>query len=166
VIAILVFMKWIPEELGPWSREHIARALQDFIICLEMFMLAVAHHFVFSYTPYKISNQKKWYQSPHEVARAISGPVGNFAKHVINQQDVVLDLKNTYSPTTIKEAQKQHREVKKHYHAKKVAELESEFELLSMEDEVGEGSEEGRCRQEGEGVALVQTENRNYQSYT
>ena len=32
--------------------EAVATGLQDFIICIEMFLAAIAHHYTFSYKPY------------------------------------------------------------------------------------------------------------------
>nr|XP_033796197.1 transmembrane protein 184C isoform X2 [Geotrypetes seraphini] len=54
VIALLVKVGVISEEqTWEWkSVEAVATGLQDFIICVEMFFAAIAHHFSFSYKPY------------------------------------------------------------------------------------------------------------------
>jgi len=101
-------MNWIPTELGPWNQDSISRGLQDFIICIEMFLLSVAHHFVFTYKPYVIGKMI-WLRSPRDAF----GTVGTFATQVINPTDIVKDLREAYSPSTLKEAQKRHQEVKK-----------------------------------------------------
>lgn len=36
-------------DVGTWTKDQISTGLQDFIICLEMFLVAIAHHWVFSY---------------------------------------------------------------------------------------------------------------------
>jgi len=110
--------------VGPWSKENISRGLQDFIICIEMFLLSVAHHFVFTYKPYVIG-QMIWLRSPRDAI----GTVGTFAKQVINQTDLVNDIREVYSPSALKEAQKKHKEVKKNYFEKKAKELE-DWEIL------------------------------------
>ncbi|XP_076468461.1 transmembrane protein 184C-like isoform X2 [Babylonia areolata] len=55
VIAALTTMDVIPSN-GTWvfynSVEEVATGLQDFIICLEMFLAAIAHVYSFSHVPY------------------------------------------------------------------------------------------------------------------
>lgn len=54
VIALLVKVGVISEKrTWDWqSVEAVATGLQDFIICVEMFVAAIAHHFSFTYKPY------------------------------------------------------------------------------------------------------------------
>lgn len=35
----------------------LSTRLQDFLICIEMFMAAIAHHYSFSYLPYQRSDE-------------------------------------------------------------------------------------------------------------
>uniref|UniRef100_A0A667XN94 Transmembrane protein 184C n=1 Tax=Myripristis murdjan TaxID=586833 RepID=A0A667XN94_9TELE len=53
-IALLVKVGVISEKrTWDWqSVEAVATGLQDFIICVEMFLAAIAHHFSFTYKPY------------------------------------------------------------------------------------------------------------------
>uniref|UniRef100_A0A8C7ZFF5 Transmembrane protein 184C n=2 Tax=Oryzias sinensis TaxID=183150 RepID=A0A8C7ZFF5_9TELE len=53
-IALLVKVGIISEKrTWDWqSVEAVATGLQDFIICVEMFLAAIAHHFSFTYKPY------------------------------------------------------------------------------------------------------------------
>uniref|UniRef100_A0A7N6BL44 Transmembrane protein 184C n=1 Tax=Anabas testudineus TaxID=64144 RepID=A0A7N6BL44_ANATE len=53
-IAILVKVGVISEkQTWDWkSVEDVATGLQDFVICVEMFLAAIAHHFSFTYKPY------------------------------------------------------------------------------------------------------------------
>lgn len=54
LIALLVKVGVISEKrTWEWqSAEAVATGLQDFIICIEMFLAAIAHHYSFSYKPY------------------------------------------------------------------------------------------------------------------
>lgn len=54
VIALLVKVGVISEKhTWEWQTvEAVATGLQDFIICVEMFLAAIAHHYTFSYKPY------------------------------------------------------------------------------------------------------------------
>ncbi|XP_021026529.1 transmembrane protein 184C [Mus caroli] len=54
LIALLVKVGVISERrTWEWqSAEAVATGLQDFIICIEMFFAAIAHHYTFSYKPY------------------------------------------------------------------------------------------------------------------
>ncbi|XP_076427943.1 transmembrane protein 184C-like [Peromyscus maniculatus bairdii] len=54
LIALLVKVGVISEKhTWEWqSAEAVAMGLQDFIICLEMFLVAIAHYHFFSYKPY------------------------------------------------------------------------------------------------------------------
>lgn len=54
LIALLVKLGVISEKrTWEWqSAEAVATGLQDFIICIEMFFAAIAHHYTFSYKPY------------------------------------------------------------------------------------------------------------------
>ncbi|XP_056011831.1 transmembrane protein 184C-like isoform X2 [Ostrea edulis] len=54
-IAILVKLDWIPQG-GTWVFYHnihdVATGLQDFLICIEMFLAAIAHYYSFSHKPF------------------------------------------------------------------------------------------------------------------
>ena len=41
-----------PDVWKNYGIENVATGLQDFIICIEMFLAAIAHYFVFSHKPY------------------------------------------------------------------------------------------------------------------
>ncbi|XP_022324788.2 transmembrane protein 184C-like [Crassostrea virginica] len=60
-IAILVKLNWIPQG-GAWdfyrNINEVATGLQDFLICVEMFLAAIAHYFSFSHKPF-ISNENE-----------------------------------------------------------------------------------------------------------
>lgn len=43
---------------------HISSKLQDFLICIEMFLAAVAHHFSFSHKPYvSLAQSQAWWDA-------------------------------------------------------------------------------------------------------
>lgn len=54
-ISVLFYMGFIPpysdKELA-WSAEDVSKAIQDYLICIEMFLFAVVHLLVFPYTDY------------------------------------------------------------------------------------------------------------------
>uniref|UniRef100_A0A6B2L8T7 Transmembrane protein 184C n=1 Tax=Arcella intermedia TaxID=1963864 RepID=A0A6B2L8T7_9EUKA len=104
LIAALSYFEVIPD-VGEWSKEDISRSLQDFIICIEMFLLSIAHHFVFDYTAYKVPKMKK---------SIIQRPLRHFSQ-VINQKDMFIDIKNTYNINKYKEAKRQYKASKERY---------------------------------------------------
>nr|XP_039251089.1 transmembrane protein 184C-like [Styela clava] len=63
-IAIVVFVIPFKQKWGWVTRDEMANGLQDFIICIEMLIAAVAHHFTFSYKPFIIQGHNvPWYRS-------------------------------------------------------------------------------------------------------
>jgi len=135
-IAAFGYFHLIPDAIGHWKQEHIARGLQDFIICIEMFILSVVHGYVFSHKRYEI-DRTVYFGAPEDLTQK-QNPVTNFAKHVINQNDVVVDLKLTYSPTTVIEAKKKHIQIKKNYELKKKGidpTVDIDIELDDQEDD-------------------------------
>lgn len=41
-----------------WSDSEIANGIQDYLICIEMFFAAVAHHYTFTHTDYVVLKDK------------------------------------------------------------------------------------------------------------
>jgi hypothetical protein len=139
-IALMAYFSFIPESVGSWKQEHIARGLQDFIICIEMFILSVAHGYVFSYKRYEV-DRTDYFVSTEEPKPPVN-PVSNL-KQVINQKDVVIDITATYSPNTLIQAKKQHKEVKKIYELKKkFNQLKSDQDIPLEENDDDEPSED------------------------
>lgn len=55
MLAILVSWGFIPEytlKQQEWAPEDVAKAIQDYLICIEMFGAAVVHTFIFPHTEY------------------------------------------------------------------------------------------------------------------
>ncbi|CAM9206176.1 unnamed protein product, partial [Phaeothamnion confervicola] len=55
VVAGLGKFDWI-RAVGSWSREDVETGIQDFLICIEMLVVAVAHTLAFSAAPYMDSS--------------------------------------------------------------------------------------------------------------
>ncbi len=52
-ISLLHEMNLIPSyDVGGWTTEQVARGLQAYLICIEMFVIAVLHIFIFPHTDY------------------------------------------------------------------------------------------------------------------
>ncbi len=51
-IAILVKVEALPKEWKEYDVQDVAEGLQNFIICVEMLLFALAHYFVFSHKPF------------------------------------------------------------------------------------------------------------------
>jgi len=51
-IAVLNYFGLIPS-IGSLTEDNVGDALQDFIICVEMFIISIVHHFVFPYAPFR-----------------------------------------------------------------------------------------------------------------
>jgi hypothetical protein len=41
------------QEHQDWTADNVAKALQDYVICIEMFFAAMMHYFVFSYRDFE-----------------------------------------------------------------------------------------------------------------
>jgi len=136
LIAVLAYFQIIPESEGQWTQENISRGVQDFIICIEMFILSVVHIFVFPFSTYKVDTGDFYISSEH-----IIYPVKHFAGQVINQSDVVSDVKKAYHPKEFKAARKQHREVKKRYREK------LQEPMTELETELSAGEEEEKSEE-------------------
>ena len=55
MISILLGMDMIPaytKQRQDWSSEDVAKGLQDYLICIEMFVIAIVHSFVFPHSEY------------------------------------------------------------------------------------------------------------------
>jgi hypothetical protein len=99
VLGALVYFDVIPA-IQEWKQKEVATGLNNFIICIEMFILSVVHHFVFPYQEY-VSNESLD-EKKIDPRRALKA-VKNF-KDVINQQDMITDFKTAYSPKKMKNA--------------------------------------------------------------
>lgn len=65
-VAIAIVIMFVPfKTTWGWnSPDEMANGLQDFIICIEMLIAAIAHHFIFSYKPFiETDHNVPWYRS-------------------------------------------------------------------------------------------------------
>jgi len=112
VIGILTFFNVIPP-IGEWAQHEVATALNDFIICIEMFILAVVHPFVFPYQEYMANEngQRVKIKSPHEALKLLKDPVKNFT-HVVDQSDLISDIVVSYHPKKVANAKAEQKRLK------------------------------------------------------
>lgn len=93
-VAIAIIVQFIPfKPAWGWEKkDELANGLQDFIICVEMLVAAIAHHFSFSYQPFVTSEHNiPWYRSFRSM-----WDVSDVRKDVANQ---VRDVTNRVMPT-------------------------------------------------------------------
>jgi len=93
LIAILSYFGWI-KSLGEWQPENTATALQDFIICIEMFIIAVAHHWIFPFKNFRDPTKSSFFK---HVCHNIKPLLRNFCD-VLIPTDVVKDTAHTFDP--------------------------------------------------------------------
>ncbi|KAN0022670.1 hypothetical protein ACTFIU_004871 [Dictyostelium citrinum] len=100
-ISFLVYFGVI-SPMGSWSVDNISSALQDFITCVEMVILAICHHFFFNYQefrdPHKVpfiydKNTKTFFNNPKTHITPI---IKNFFTNVTNISDVISDTRETF----------------------------------------------------------------------
>jgi len=62
--VIINFISWFGafHKVGSWSAEQITTGLQDFIICVEMFAISVAHSWIFGYEEYRILDKEPFFR--------------------------------------------------------------------------------------------------------
>jgi len=96
-IGILSFYDVIPA-IGHWDQKEVATGLNDFILCIEMAILAIVHAYAFPYQQYVHNEHALGITTPSQAFRAFKDPVSNFARHVVNQQDTFNDLTTAYHP--------------------------------------------------------------------
>lgn len=67
IIALLVYFNVISNIFNTNDIKdirNISSKLQDFLICIEMFMAAVAHHYSFSYKPFvNLAQGQAWWDA-------------------------------------------------------------------------------------------------------
>ena len=90
VLAILVSWGLIPDytlKQQAWSPEDVAKAIQDYLICIEMFAAAVVHTFIFPHTEYSPqaveARTRAINQTPMKWQRKRLGR-SKFANHYLN----------------------------------------------------------------------------------
>jgi len=61
---VINFISWFGafHNMGGWSVEQITTGLQDFMICVEMFAISVAHSWIFGYEEYRIADKEAFFK--------------------------------------------------------------------------------------------------------
>lgn len=99
---------------GGWTAEETALAIQDLLICIEMFCISLVHPYVFGFEQFVRAAEpgtlliSSAVVEPHEmpVARPVSAelavkPILKNLKDVVNVADVIEDVATTVQPVTI-----------------------------------------------------------------
>jgi hypothetical protein len=85
--------------LNEWTSEDVAKGLQDYLICIEMFLAAIVHIFVFSHTEYDIqaveARERALHQLPHH------GHYKRLGRRHNKDNMSFWDNKSAYSGTTL-----------------------------------------------------------------
>ena len=82
-----------------WTADDISNSLQDFIICVEMFCFAIAHHVAFNPLDFAVEFEEKCHDRHGSVVKKVGNAVidaMNVKDIVVNAKDVV-DIKNSKS---------------------------------------------------------------------
>jgi len=108
IIAVLVWFGVIFSGSTDWDSRAVSAGLQDFLICVEMFFISIAHSYTFSYKPYRspeltCSDFIPCY-SVFCCCCCCCSVTKNFT-HVVSQRDVLADGVDTFAidqvPSTI-----------------------------------------------------------------
>lgn len=76
-----------------WTVDNISRGLQDFIICIEMFFIAIAFQYAFGH---RAAEKMSFKQRIQEIPRQVVPIVKNFV-HVAIVKDVLVDTYETFA---------------------------------------------------------------------
>ncbi|BAM83003.1 hypothetical protein, conserved [Cyanidioschyzon merolae strain 10D] len=91
VLGLLVQWHWLTD-VGDFTSDSVATGIQDLLICLEMFVAAIVHHFVFSWRDFE--------DYAPDPSRAV---LRNFGE-LVDIRDMLSDAKNAlYGPRHEKE---------------------------------------------------------------
>jgi len=100
-ISLLTYIGVI-RPIGDLTVNNISSALQDFITCIEMFIIAICHHVFFSYNEYRDPNKvpfiydkktKTFFNNPRNNITPI---IKNFFTNVATFSDVISDTKESF----------------------------------------------------------------------
>ncbi len=93
IVAALVHYGII-HDVGHWDASEVSTAVQDFLICCEMLLIAIAHVFIFGHSTYRDPNKDPLLKEP---IKAIKPMWDNFMDS-LSQKDVVSDAVTTFDP--------------------------------------------------------------------
>ncbi|EDW03122.1 GH10663 [Drosophila grimshawi] len=70
LLNVLVYYKIIEHIFGDVGDDNLASVLQNFLICIEMFIAAIAHIYSFPHHPFHINSPQYWNNPNHSWCRA------------------------------------------------------------------------------------------------
>jgi len=103
VIGILGWKDVIPP-IGNWTADEVATGINNLLICVEMFLISIANFYVFHYRGYKPAQKN----GPRAAGKVFKDVFKNFAKDVLNHNDVVSDVKTAFGKKGISQAREKH----------------------------------------------------------
>jgi len=74
-IAVISWIGWI-QPRGSWTQLEISDGIQNFLICVEMSLVAIAHYYAFDYEEFKIHDRK------HFLKSVLSGELSHAVKPI------------------------------------------------------------------------------------
>ncbi|OAA62345.1 DUF300 domain protein [Cordyceps fumosorosea ARSEF 2679] len=84
-LSILVWLGAIPDDVQGYTRDNLAAAIQDFLICLEMPIFAVVHWYAFS-----------WYDFADNSILSARMPLTRALRDAFGPKDLIEDSKETF----------------------------------------------------------------------
>jgi len=131
VIGILSNMDVIPRA-DQWSKHDVGKALNDYLICVEMLVLSAVHIYVYPYSEYvnvrnsNVDDMDGRVTSPKAGFQLIQ-PVRNLG-HVMDQSDLISDIVVAYHPSQIASAKEEQQKLnnKSESEAENTVELEEQ----------------------------------------
>eukprot|EP01132_Coremiostelium_polycephalum_P006766 gene6766-8391_t len=100
-ISFLVYIHVI-NATGDWTTTNISTFLQDFITCVEMLIIAICHHFFFTYKDYRDPNKIPFLYDKttktffNNASASVTPIIKNFFTNVTSISDVISDTKEIY----------------------------------------------------------------------
>lgn len=84
-LSILVWLGAIPDDVQGYTRDNLAAAIQDFLICIEMPIFAVVHWYAFS-----------WHDFADNSILSARMPLGRALRDAFGTKDLIEDSKETF----------------------------------------------------------------------
>lgn len=123
-ISILFYFDMIPS-IGERSEVEVGSAINSILICIEMFLLSLINFFVFPYHPYKPQVRRH-----RKATEALKEAVTNFTMKVVNQRDIMNDVKYTFGKAGIQEANRKYQQ----YQPTETTPLVRRIKLFDMDE--------------------------------
>lgn len=103
VFSFLVSLGFLPDIYG-WTKEELSNGLNNFVISVEMLVLALCHYWVFTHKPYK--------RDEDDASILLkTKKIGRRHLKVLDQRDLFRDMRHVYNVTRDRKAKKKHIEM-------------------------------------------------------